>query len=249
MTQLTLLTKAYNAYQLKQVDRLLKAKFEGLNVEAKIEGVAADKWVQLALSGEDEAIATSYIRKEIGFCPTSMENVERFAKLKGYIVELGKSPDELHLDIGVFQPETAHVTIQAELADGRRLALKKIAELFGFCEGLPLDVNVTVVNRVEKSMEAELATRQIKRFTFWQESLLDRLIVLRSPLHEVKKMLNFTGLNRDIIGIESLGLFEHALTCKLGTDAAGLISQVGRNLRNARFAVFNPRRIRNILGT
>ena len=77
--------------------------------------------------------------------------------------------------------------------------------------------------------------------------MLDRLIVLGSPIQEVKRTLRFTGLDRDIIGIEPLGMFEHALTCKLGTDAAGLISQVGRNLRNARFAVFNPRRIREFL--
>jgi hypothetical protein len=42
-------------------------------------------------------------------------------------------------------------------------------------------------------------------------------------------------------------MFEHALVCKLGTDAAGLISKLGRILRSARFAVFNPRRIRGFL--
>jgi hypothetical protein len=44
-----------------------------------------------------------------------------------------------------------------------------------------------------------------------------------------------------------LGLFEHALVCKLGTDAVGLISKVGRGLRNARFVVFSPRKIRGFL--
>jgi hypothetical protein len=38
-----------------------------------------------------------------------------------------------------------------------------------------------------------------------------------------------------------LGLFEHALVCKLGTDAAGLVSKVGRYVRNARFIVYNSR--------
>ena len=252
MTQLTLLTKAYNASQLKQIDRLLKVNFEGLDVEAKVAGVATERWVQVSLSGEDEAIATNYIRREFGFCPVSLENVERFATLKGYIANLGKSPDALLIDVGVFQPETVYATIplhhlQATLLDGMKLTLKKIAELFGFFEDLPVNVKVTVVDREKKLMEAELATGQMELFTVWQESFLDRLIVLGSPLHEVKKMLSYTGLNRDVIGIEPLGMFEHALTCKLGTDATGLISQVGRNLRNARFVVFNPRRIREIL--
>jgi hypothetical protein len=50
------------------------------------------------------------------------------------------------------------------------------------------------------------------------------------------------GLNRDILGIEPLGLFEHAATCKLGTDAEGLIPKIGKSLRNSTLQVFSPRR-------
>jgi hypothetical protein len=60
-------------------------------------------------------------------------------------------------------------------------------------------------------------------------------------------MLRYTGLDRDIVSIESLGMFEHALTCKLGTDAAGLISEIGKNMGNVRFQVFNPRNIKEAL--
>jgi hypothetical protein len=59
--------------------------------------------------------------------------------------------------------------------------------------------------------------------------------------------LEYAKLNRDVISVEPLGMFEHALTCKLGTDAAGLISKIGRILKNARFAVFNPRKISGFL--
>jgi hypothetical protein len=252
MTQRTLLTRVYHAGQLKQIERLLKLNFEGLDVDVKVEGVEADRWVKVSLSGEDEAIATSYVRREFGFCPESLANVERFATVKGYVLNPAKNPDALHVDIGVFRPETVYAIaplrhLQAALADGRKLALKKIAELFGFCEGLPLSLKIIEVKTAEKQMDAEFATEQLERFIIWRESMLDRLIVLGSPFHEVKKTLNYTGLSRDIISIEPLGMFEHALTCKLGTDAAGLISQVGRKLRNARFAVFNPRKIREFL--
>jgi len=37
------------------------------------------------------------------------------------------------------------------------------------------------------------------------------------------------------------------LTCKLGTDAAGLIPKIGRNLKKAKFAVFNPKTLRAVL--
>lgn len=252
MTELTLLTKTYNVNQWKQIDRMLKLQFEGLDAEAKITAAAAGRWVQISLSGEDEAVATNYMRKEFGFCPASLENVKKHSTLKGYIVNLGKSPDTLFVDAGVFHPQVVYAAVplrhlQAVLADGRKLALKKIAELFGFCNDLPINVKVTAVDMEKNIVEAELATEQLEKFTEWQESLLDKLIVLGSSLKEVKRMLNHTGLDRDVISIEPLGMFEYALTCKLGTDAAGLISQVGRNLRNAKFVVFNPRRIKEIL--
>jgi hypothetical protein len=61
--------------------------------------------------------------------------------------------------------------------------------------------------------------------------------------------LEHARLERDVISVESLGMFEHALVCKLGTDAAGLIRQLGRNLGNAKFTVFNPKSLRKFLET
>jgi hypothetical protein len=42
-------------------------------------------------------------------------------------------------------------------------------------------------------------------------------------------------------------MFEHALTCKLGTDAAGLIPKIGKKLPSATFSIFNGRRIQGFL--
>jgi hypothetical protein len=252
MTTLTLLTRVYSVNQLKQIDKSLKLSLEGLNVEVKILGTAAGRWVQIALAGEDEGIAANYIAKEVGFCPTSFENVKKFSAIKGYITNLEKSREELSVDVGVFQPKIVHATIplrhlQAQLVDGREIALRKIAELFGFCEDLPISVKVACVNEEGSHIEAELSKRQVEKYEVWQESLLDRLLVLGSPLYDVKMTLEHAKLNRDVINVESLGMFEHALTCKLGTDAAGLIPKIGRNLKNAKFVVFNPKKLRNFL--
>jgi hypothetical protein len=252
MTTLTLLTRIYNVNQFKQIDKALKLSFEDLDVEADVLGITGDKWAQIALAGEDEGIATNYIAKEIGLCPTSFENVKKFSTLNGYVTDLEKSKEELSVDVGVFQPKIAYSKIplrhlQAQLVDGRKIALTKIVELFGFCEGLPLSVKVNLVEEEGNRLEAELSAIQVEKYYNWQESLLDRLIVLGSSAYEVKKALELARLERDIISVESLGMFEHALVCKLGTDAAGLIPKTGRILRSARFAVFNPRRISGFL--
>jgi hypothetical protein len=92
-----------------------------------------------------------------------------------------------------------------------------------------------------------LSSRQIRKYTVWRESLLDRLVILGASLHEIKMTLEHAKLDRDVIDVEPLGLLEYALTCKLGTDAAGLIPKIGRTMKNAKFSVFNPKKIRRFL--
>ena len=73
MTTLTLMAKISSGRQLRQIDKFLERAFEGLEVKTKILGVVAGRWAQLTLTGEDEGVATSYVMKEIGVCPTTVE--------------------------------------------------------------------------------------------------------------------------------------------------------------------------------
>lgn len=253
MPTVTLLTKVYNNFQLKLVDEFLKSTLKDLKVEAKICGVTPRGWVQMVVSGEDEKVALHYLADEIGLCPTHLEHVEKFSTIKGRITSLNKSKDELYTDVGVFSPNLVDATIplnhlQAQLADGRKVALKKLVELFGFCENLPLAVKIFSIDKEKKQMEAMLSEKQLTQYRNWTRSLLDRLIILGVPLPQVRLALKMAGCNRDVVNVEPLGLFECAVVCKLGTDAAGLIPKIGEKLRNTTFSIFNPRKIVEFLG-
>ncbi|HKM60657.1 MAG TPA: DUF2110 family protein [Candidatus Bathyarchaeia archaeon] len=254
MATLTLLVKASNAGQLKKIDDLLKSEFENLDLEVKVLGNPVNRWVQVSLSGEDEVIATSYINKEIGTCPINIKNVDKFSVLKGYISKVDTDKQELKVDVGIFEPMIIQATIplaylQAQLADGRKVDLKKISEVYGFNANLPISVKTICLNgKEDKLLQAELSTAQIEKIRLWQQSLLDRLIVLGSSIGEIEKVLERTRLNRDVIGTEALGLFEHALTCKLGTDATGLIPKIGRYMKNSTFVIFSPEKVRGFIG-
>ncbi|MGD0202529.1 MAG: DUF2110 family protein [Candidatus Bathyarchaeia archaeon] len=254
MATLTLLVKASNAGQLKKIDDLLKSEFENLDLDVKVLGNPVNRWVQVSLSGEDEVIATSYINKNIGTCPINIKNVDKFSVLKGYISKVDTDKQELKVDVGIFEPKIIQATVplaylQAQLADGRKVDLKKISEVYGFHANLPLSIKAICLNGEEdKLLQAELSTAQIEKIRLWQQSLLDRLIVLGSSIGEIEKVLERTRLNRDVIGTEALGLFEHALTCKLGTDATGLIPKIGRYMKNSTFVIFSPKKVRGFIG-
>ena len=254
MATLTLLVKASNSGQLKQVDDLLKSEFENLDLDVKVLGTPVNKWVQVSLSGEDEVIATSYINKNIGTCPINIKNVDKFSVLRGYISKVDTDKQELKVDVGIFEPKIIQATIplaylQAQLVDGRKVDLKKISEAYGFHVNLPLSIKAMSLNGEEdKLLQAELSTAQIEKIRLWQQSLLDRLIILNASFSQIETVLERTRLNRDIIGTEALGLFEHALTCKLGTDATGLIPKIGRYMKNSTFVIFSPKKVRGFIG-
>jgi hypothetical protein len=244
MTTVTLLAKAPHTTLLKQIDSLLQLEFEELDVQAKVLGTPKNRWVQVSLSGEDEVIAANFLRKKIGLCPASLDNIEDGAELMGYISKVDLSKEEVMVDVGVFEPVPVQAPLslaclRTQLFGGAKVDLKKIAQVYALAEGLPVYVRVT--KPVEGGLLAELAPQQIQKLQGWKESLLDRLIVLGVSKEAVEAVLERTHLNRDVIDVEGLGLFEYALTCKLGTDAAGLIPRLGRYMRYGVFVVFKAK--------
>ncbi len=253
MTTLTLLVKASNLGQAKQIDELLKNQFENLDVEVQVLTNPANRWIQVSLSGEDEAVAKSYIKREIGTCPVSLENAKNYPVLRGYVSKVDFGKQELVVDVGIFEPKIVLATVslaslQAQLFEGRKADLKKIAETFALAERAPLSIKpVPPITGEVEEFQAELSEEQVEKLHAWQLSLLDRLIILGASKEMIDNVLERTRLTRDVIDVETLGMFEHALTCKLGTNAAGLVGIMGRYLRNSVFVVFNAKKSLDLL--
>jgi len=251
MPTVTLLAKAYTDVQFKHVHSLLNAKIRGLSAKVEVSGITPRRWVQIVVSGEDETVALRYLAEEIGFCPESQSQLQKFSSIKGSIVSIGKNG--IGVDVGILAPkivdaEASLSRLQAQLADGKKVPLDKIGSLYGFCESLPLAVKILSNDVLSGRIEAVLDEKQVAHYRDWTKRLLDVLVVLGASSEEVDLALKATGSARDIVAVEPLGLFEFAVVCKLGTDARGLIPRVGRSLRHARFSIFSPRKVLGFLG-
>jgi hypothetical protein len=77
---------------------------------------------------------------------------------------------------------------------------------------------------------------------------LDRLIVLGAEFRDVERAVKISKHTRDVVRVEQLGLLEHGVVCKLGTDAVGLVPRLGRFLRSATLVPFSPRKIKSLIG-
>jgi len=253
VTTTTLLEKAYGSFSQQTLDAILASMCKGLRVKMKVKGKTTQEWIQVEITGEDESVALRLLDREIGLAPISAEEIGKFSALRGRVIQYDKSTTELRIDIGVYAPRFCSAVIslqrlQAQLADGKNLPLGRLIELFCLYNFAPLHIKIVADLDKEKGLwEAELSEMQLTQFSDWLRSNLDRLIVFGASRREVENAVEKARHFRDIVKIETMGLFEHAIHCKLGTDAVGLVPRLGPYLRLALLAPFSPRKIKEVI--
>lgn len=251
MTLLTLFMKVNNTNQLGQIEKTFRSYFKNLDVDEIILGINDADFLQISISGEDEKIASKYLIKNIGLCPENIDFIHKNQIMNGRIIKILQD-DMLCVDIGVFKPKIIPAMISLEklreqLVFDSKLCLKEGIDLFGLNKEVLINIKIINVNKEKNFIKAKLSKNQLSLFDLWRRSLLDRLIIIGASYDEVKKAINHARLNRDVIDIESLSLFDQILSCKLGTDSIGLIPVIGKFLKNTKLAVFNPKKIHKFL--
>lgn len=253
MPRVTLLEKVYGPISSKTLKPTLSSLCKGLKVSLEVVGETNRGWVEIEVSGEDETAALRYLDQKVGLAPASVNELKKFSTIGGKVVSSGKSRSDLYVDIGVSSPRICDAAVplqslQAQLADGKKLPLQRIIELFCFYDHLPLEVKIVGrVNAENECVVAVLSEAQLSQITRWIRSNVDRLIVLGALSSHVERAIKASKHGRDIIKIERLGLLEHAIVCKLGTEAVGLIPKLGPLLPTATLAPFCPRKIQQII--
>jgi len=248
MQRVTLLEKVYGPISFKTLETTLSSFCKGLKVSLKVVGETKRGWVQIEVYGEDETAALRYLDEKVGLAPASMNELKRFSSIRGKVISSGKSRNELYVDIGICDAAIPLQSLQAQLADGKKLPLQRIIELLCLHDHLPLEVKIIRhVDAENERVVAELSEAQLSQTTRWVRSNVDRLIVLGALSSHVEHEIKASKHGRDIINIERLGLLEHAIVCKLGTEAVGLIPKLGPLLPTATLAPFCPRKIQQII--
>ena len=255
MSTVTVLEKLYGSGSPEIFEKLYSGLVSGLEVRLSFAGTTNRRWIQLQVSGEDETAALSLLDCEVGLAPISLEKLKKFSVVQGKVVFSNRSNNELYVDLGVFSPETCDAAISkkrlcVQLADGKDVALQELAELFCVYDNMPLEVKVAEdAEEGNKSVEAFLSEAQVSLFSGWVGCRFDRLVVLGSLFDDVERAVKLSRHFRDIIRVESLGVLEQVVLCKLGTDAVGLIPKLGRYLKSAVLVPFSPKKILEALGS
>jgi hypothetical protein len=245
MCHVMLLQKIYGSASLKELEKTLARFFKGLRLELAGVETGENNWVRIEVKGEDAKVAVRLLERIGKLAPIRMEKIERYSVLNGSVVSSGERKG-LSVDVGLVYPRIVYGMVhlqhlRGQLVDGAKLTIEQLVELFGLADHFPIGIRVTGIGA--HRLEAELTERQLALYNHWINGMVDRLIILGSSEKEVKEAVEKTRLTRDIVGIESLGLFEQVVVCKLGTDARGLIARIGKRLYRARLVAFSPREI------
>jgi hypothetical protein len=179
----------------------------GLQVTYSIE---LAKWISVTVSGPDEGLACDLLMKKYG----KLYDVRLGDIVRAWIAAINDMC--LVLDAGG-KRVLVHQNKLKQLGRGTAL---QVASRFGLIRCLPLEVRLVDEN------EAELTKNQIDTLWRWKKGT-DRINVNNATRAQIHAVLKRSGHARDVYAIERLGILEHSIVCKHGTDAPGLVPIIG----------------------
>ncbi len=186
---------------------MLNNDLSGLRISYSLE---LTKWISVTVSGSDEGLAADLLIKRYG----KLHNVQRGDIVCARLVAINDLG--FALDAGGKRVLVHH----SKLKPLGRGTAPQIASRFGLIRCLPLEIRLVEEN------DAELTKKQIDTLWRWKKGT-DRINVNNVSRAQIHAVLKRSGHARDVYAIERLGILEHSIVCKHGTDAPGLVPIIG----------------------
>jgi hypothetical protein len=221
---------------LRQGSHLLRDNLvrqaEGLNVEPEfsLEG----NWLLIRAKGEDADAFLNLLKQEYGEAPVSRSNLEEWDIINGFVTGAGRIGYGVYIDIGIREPAPKDALyplyrMRAQLAEGEPKSAREILDANALVDYVPIKMVVTELEGENISVELDDESRD--RLVSWRKYPFDRVIVVGADKTLVENAVRASGLQGDIVKVESLSLFVQSLVCKIGTDAPGVIAKIGSRLK------------------
>ncbi|MDI3476458.1 MAG: hypothetical protein PWQ79_17 [Thermococcaceae archaeon] len=235
MEEIVILEKVYGDRSgFMKLDRRLKALLGELEVTWKLSATVKN-WVKVSLSGEDEEVSANLIREEFGEVPYTLRALMEGETYRGRFIDLGKVGYGAYVDIGIFRPAPKDALIPLYYLKSLfgDFPVRELIKRFGWVDNLPVEVEVKSVEFGAREIEVAFSEEYLKRLKGWLEDGHDKLFITGTITENVENALIKTGHGRDVRRIEELGLMETLVVLKKGTQAPGIIKEIGPHLKGA----------------
>jgi len=234
--QVTILAEKIPPQALRQgsqiIGKILATEANGLKMvsDFSLQG----QWLQIRAKGEDADAFLNLLRQEQGEAPVSRAKLGKWDIVRGFVAGAGRIGYGVYVDIGIQDPAPKDALyplhrMRAQLADGEAKSAREILDSNALVDYVPLRMTVTEFQGENISVEMEDEARD--RIVSWRKYPFDRVIVVGANRTQAENAVKASGLQSDIVEVESLSLFVQSLVCKIGTDAPGVIAKIGGSLR------------------
>ncbi|ASJ11313.1 hypothetical protein A3L12_04060 [Thermococcus sp. P6] len=235
MREVVILEKVYGDRSgFLKLEGKLKTLLGELEVEWKLSAVKKN-WVRVSLSGEDEEISANLVREEFGEVPYRLSAVEEGKSYRGRFIDLGRVGYGVYVDIGIFspRPKDALLPLYYLKETFGEMPVRRMIRAFGWVDNLPVEVTVTGLEFGAREIEVNFSDAQLNRIKGWLSDGHDKVFIAGTTSERVEDALIKTGHGRDVKRVEELGLMETLLILKRGTQAPGIIKEIGPHVRGA----------------
>jgi len=226
---------------LREAYNIMKKLASGINIDLEYPEVNERGWIRIKFFGEDSELFIELLRRKFGITPLSSSEIKIGDIFRGFVTDINEKC--LKLDIGISSSEFKDGSyslsrLQTQLFNGLDASIEEIVNSFCLHKGMPLEVRVVKIDE-DGNLDLELSDEQIDYLNEWKKIPVERVIVSGALLKDVFKAIKSAKVDRDIIKTESLSLTIHILTCKLGTDATGIIAKISYFLKRPKFFSLN----------
>ena len=208
-----------------------------------------DKRFEIFIGGPEEIFVYNLFKKEIGSI-NEFKEIQVGKVYKGTMVDVGKVGFGIFVDCAIMNPKIDVLinlhSLRSQLCGGKEKSLKEIKNAYEFVDHFPVYVKIIEINSVKNRIQGELGEKTLKLFKKILDENIEGLVMSGETKGKFKKALIRNGNFRDIISLKRYGFLEHIGLLKENSNAPGIISKIGRDLRNCKLSAIRPDKIKKL---
>jgi hypothetical protein len=208
-----------------------------------------DNRIEISIQGPEEVFIKNLLKKEIGIIH-DFKDIEIDMRLNGNLVDVGKVGFGLFVDCAILNPKVDVLislnTLREQLCRGKEKSTPEIIKAYDFINDFPLYIKITSIDREKGNLRGSLELNTLNLYDKLMKENLEAVFLSGETKAQLKKVLERTDHLRDIISIKKYGFLKNIIILKDTTDAPGIISDIGKYLKNCKLSAIRPERIKKL---
>jgi hypothetical protein len=208
-----------------------------------------DNRIEVSIKGPEKVFIKNLLEKEIGIIH-NFNDIEMNMRLKGNFVDVGKVGFGIFVDCAVLNPNVdvliTLISLREQLCKGKEKSVPEIIKAYEFINDFPVHVKITSIDEGKQNLKGVLDITTLNLFDKLLNENLDAVFIIGETKAQIKKALEKTGHLRDIVSIKKYGFLENIVILKETTEAPGIISDIGKYLKNCKISAIRPERIKRL---